>query len=399
MIRLTNKSDCCGCSACVQRCPKQCVSLYEDEEGFLYPQIDYSKCIDCGLCEKVCPTLNTGTPSPPLKCYAAVHPDEQVREASSSGGVFTMLAESVIDDGGVVFGAKWSNNWEVIHSYTDTADGLSVFRGSKYTQSIIGNSYKEAEKFLVSGRKVLFTGTPCQIAGLRLFLRKDYDNLITMDFVCHGVPAPGVFRWYLQEELYNYAGQKPPRFEHLPRDLRLPDGIKIDSINFRDKRSGWKNFSISLKITDRRSGIKTILITNTIRKHPYGIGFLNDYYLRPSCHRCTFKGLSSGADITVADYWGYKNADDDKGVSAVLISTMKGSHLFESVSSHHTATDYEDILRSNPAMEYSAQGPYRQYFYRYKNASFRENIKKLTSANILDKVRRKIWLMTHKQKF
>lgn len=398
MIRLTNKSDCCGCSACVQRCPKQCISLHEDKEGFSYPETDYSKCIDCGLCEKVCPTLNTRKPTRPHKCYAAIHQDEQVRRASSSGGVFTMLAESVIENGGVVFGAKWDSNWKVIHSYTDTTDGLSVFRGSKYVQSIIGNSYKEAENFLIAGRKVLFTGTPCQIAALKLFLRKNYDNLITMDFVCHGVPSPGVFRWYLQEELYNYAGQKPPRLDYLPSDLLFPDGIKIDSINFRDKRSGWRNFSISLNIQDKRSGIKTVLITDTVRMHPYGIGFLNNYYLRPSCHKCACKGLSSGADITVADYWGRQKeiADDDKGISAVLLSTMKGCRLFESVCSHHMVTDYENILRSNSAMEHSAYGPYRSYFYQIQKRSFRGNIKRLTSTSILDKVRRKMWLMIHK---
>lgn len=201
MISINDKKDCCGCAACVQRCPKQCITLHEDNEGFLYPQVDESLCIDCGLCEKVCPVINQADERTPLGVYAAKNPNESVRMQSSSGGVFTMLAERIIDEDGVVFGACFDERWEVVHSYVETKEALAKFRGSKYVQSKIGSTYQQVEGFLKSGRKVLFSGTPCQIAGLKKYLRKEYDNLLAVDFICHGVPSPGVFRTYLQEEI------------------------------------------------------------------------------------------------------------------------------------------------------------------------------------------------------
>lgn len=167
MISIKDKQDCCGCAACVQRCPKQCITLHEDNEGFLYPQVDESLCIDCGLCEKVCPVINQADERTPLGVYAVKNPNESVRMQSSSGGVFTMLAEHIIDEGGVVFGACFDECWEVVHSYAETKEALAKFRGSKYVQSKIGSTYQQAEGFLKSGRKVLFSGTPCQIAGLK----------------------------------------------------------------------------------------------------------------------------------------------------------------------------------------------------------------------------------------
>lgn len=199
MVELIDKSKCCGCAACVQVCPKQCISFNEDIEGFLYPIVNKDLCIDCRLCEKVCPFLNLNDPRKPVKVLAAINPNEEIRMKSSSGGIFTMLAEAVIDKGGVVFGARFDKNWEVMHDYTETKEGLDIFRGAKYTQSKIGRTYKEAKDFLIQGRKVLFSGTGCQIAGLRLFLHKKYDNLLMVEIACHGVPSPAVWRAYLDE--------------------------------------------------------------------------------------------------------------------------------------------------------------------------------------------------------
>ena len=199
MLQIKEKKDCCGCEACVQRCPQQCIAVREDSEGFLYPVVDEGRCTDCGLCERVCPGLQPGEPREPLKVYAAKNPDEKVRIQSSSGGIFSLLAEQVIRAGGVVFGARFDGRWEVVHDYTEAMEGLEAFRGSKYVQSRTGETYRLAETFLRAGRKVLFCGTPCQIAGLKLFLRKEYENLLTVDFICHGVPSPGIWRKYLQE--------------------------------------------------------------------------------------------------------------------------------------------------------------------------------------------------------
>lgn len=201
MIHVVDKYACCGCHACVQRCPKHCITMREDEEGFFYPFINETLCLDCGLCEKVCPVLQQDEARRPLKVYAAKNPDDRVRMLSSFGGVFTMLAEQILDEGGVVFGARFDENWDVVHSYVDNKKDLEVFRGSKYVQSYIGDCFQKAECFLKEGRKVLFSGTPCQIAGLRLFLRERYDNLLTVDLVCHGVPSPKVWRTYLNETI------------------------------------------------------------------------------------------------------------------------------------------------------------------------------------------------------
>ena len=212
----------------MQRCPNACIIMLEDEQGFLYPKVDTAKCIDCGLCEKVCPVLNHGEPRQPLVCYAAIHHDEKIRLASSSGGVFTALAEYVITNSGVVFGARFNEKWEVVHDYTETIEGLAAFRGSKYVQSTIGDNYRLAEQFLKDGRQVLFTGTPCQIAGLNNYLRKEYENLLSVEVACHGVPSPLVWREYIKD--------KNPT-----------------SINFRDKRNGWKEFGLNINTRNSES--------------------------------------------------------------------------------------------------------------------------------------------------
>lgn len=199
MINIEDKSLCCGCGACLQVCPKHCITFVQDEEGFLYPFVNEKICVDCGLCEKVCPVINQNTPCDrPLQTYAAVNKNDSKRMMSSSGAAFRSIAEIVIQDNGVVFGAKFDDDWSVIHDCTETLEGLVAFQGSKYVQSKIGDCYLRAKAYLDQGRKVLFSGTPCQIAGFNLFLRKPYSNLITVDLICHGVPSPRVWDEYLK---------------------------------------------------------------------------------------------------------------------------------------------------------------------------------------------------------
>jgi len=326
MIEIKDNKDCCGCAACVQICPKECISLIEDGEGFLYPHVDRNGCIGCGLCERVCPFINAGEAREPLRCYAAKNKDERVRMESSSGGVFTLLAESIIDEGGVVFGARFDDEWEVVHDFTETKAGLAAFRGSKYVQSRIGNTFRQAESFLKEDRKVLFSGTPCQIKGLKQYLRRDYDNLLAVDFICHGVPSPGVWRQYLDETF-----SKPDRREGRGKNtvLSSPKAIPvITGISFRDKKLGWKKYSFVVRGKSAGQADKnSVLLSDMHQNNAFMKAFLSDLILRPSCYGCRAKGGRSGSDITIADFWGIQNImpdfDDDKGVSLILCYSNK----------------------------------------------------------------------------
>ena len=353
MIKIKDKKSCCGCSACVQKCPKQCICLKEDNEGFLYPEVDNSACIDCGLCEKVCPILYQGEQRRPLKVYAAKILDEEIRRQSSSGGIFTFLAEQVIQEGGVVFGARFDENWEVKHDFTETIEGLAVFRGSKYVQSRIEDNYKKAEEFLKQGRKVLFSGTPCQIAGLKRFLRKEYDNLLTVDFICHGVPSPGVWRQYLKETVSRMCDKNS-----VPTDPISMENARVESISFRDKSSGWKKYSFALTLSaTSRSGAKnTVSLCEVFPQNVFMKGFLADLYLRPSCYACAAKSGKSGSDITVGDLWGAPfiigNDDDDKGTSLILINNgMNDLKEFLWMKE----IDYSSAIAYNPSLEKSVK--------------------------------------------
>lgn len=221
-MQIENLKNCTGCSACFASCPKNAISLVPNEEGFLYPQIDSSKCIQCGLCEKVCPTLNIqqGANKNP-KAFAVINDDEKIRMESSSGGVFTAVAKKVIEENGIVFGVKLDEHQKAVFSFTENVEGLSEFRGSKYVQAQVGNAFKECKNFLIENKKVLFTGTPCQIEGLKLFLGKEYENLLTMDIICHGVPSPLVWKKYTEFCEKKFAS-------------------RIVKTAFRRKNDGWK---------------------------------------------------------------------------------------------------------------------------------------------------------------
>ncbi len=344
MIDIKEKYKCCGCEACIQVCPQQCISMTEDSEGFRYPKVDIQRCIGCILCEKVCPVINQSEPRRPIVVKAAVNPDEDVRMASSSGGVFSLLAENVIRREGVVFGVRFDEDWSVMHDYAETLDGLLAFRGSKYLQSRIGKSYRKAEYFLKQGRCVLFSGTACQIAGLKKFLRRDYENLYTIDVVCHGVPSPKVWKSYLQSKF----------------------GGKIDeicSVNFRNKLYGWKDYGLQINCRNGK------VVYEPFRESLFMKCFLKDLDLRPSCYDCPAKGGKSGSDITLGDFWGvqryFPELDDDKGLSAVMINSEKGKSLFEAVVSKEKDVSYESVFAGNPSIERSVGIPeYREDFWK-----------------------------------
>lgn len=378
MIRIVDPSHCCGCSACVQRCPKQCISLREDAEGFLYPEVDASLCVDCGLCEQVCPELHPDAERQPLQTFAAVNPDAEVRRTSSSGGVFTALAEVVIDAGGVVFGAAFDEHWEVRHRYAETREELAAFRGSKYVQSVIGDTFLQAERFLKSGRQVLFSGTPCQIAGLRRFLRRDYDHLLCVDFVCHGVPSPGVFRAYLAEEMTKIARQGEKKYSFafstipsIPKADALAArlGCRIEDIRFRDKTNGWKKFSFALSLSKASAAGEKIQFCalNGFTENAFMQAFLRDLILRPSCYACPAKCFRSGSDLTLGDYWGVEHEaphlDDDGGTSLVFANSGRGQQFLSSLPFLLHPQPFGRVHAHNPSITVSVSHPVNRKFF------------------------------------
>lgn len=345
MINIIDKHNCCGCSACASICPKHCISMQADNEGFLYPEVDGEYCIDCGLCEKVCHELHPYDKREPIKVLAAINKDEEVRLKSSSGGVFYLLAEKTIAEGGVVFGARFDEQWQVVIDYSEDMKGVEAFMGSKYVQARMATAYADAKRFLAEGRKVLFSGTPCQIAGLHHFLRKHYDNLLTVDFVCHGTPSPKVWSMYLDEVIC--------------------EGQRISNIEFRNKAKGWNKFSFHLKYNEDD---KTISLLSPFAKNHFMKAFLKDVILRPSCYECAAKGFSSQSDLTLADFWGiravFPQMDDDKGTSLVFINTERGRQSMDYTKMEVRGTSYERIKPLNPACYRSVvPNPKRDVFF------------------------------------
>ncbi len=347
MIKIVDKKDCCGCGACAQRCPRKCIEMKHDNEGFVYPVIDTAQCTNCGLCNRVCPVINQQPEQHPVATYAATNDNQAIREESSSGGVFTQLAEATINNGGVVFGATFNEHWEVEHICVDNTNDIKKLRGSKYVQSKIGNNYSVAEKLLKEGKEVLFSGTPCQIAGLKRFLRKEYKNLKTIDIVCHGTPSPRIWKKYLNEI------------------CRANNIATINDIQFRNKAEGWKRYSFVIKYTDNNGN--ECEFRETLGNNLFMKCFLSDLCLRPSCYKCPARSGKSGSDITLADLWGAQNIcpeiDDDKGLSLVIVRKEQEFPPFRK-----TAIPYSEALKYNPSIERDVREPKRRRkFFRKAN--------------------------------
>ncbi len=332
--------DCCGCGACYNKCPVGAISMQENEEGFLTPVIDEAKCTNCGLCLKACPSLNTefkNNPQP--ECYAAMA-DDEIRMKSSSGGIFTLLAEYILDKGGYVCGAAFDDNWDVHHIIIDNKNDLDKLRGSKYVQSNTENCYKQIKKLLDEDKYVLFSGCPCQVAGLYAFLGKNYEKLYTVDILCHGSPSPGVWQKYLNE------------------NFNKNDIIKI---NFRDKNKiGWScsHCTISTKNGDA-------IVTDDFTKL-----FHSSINLRESCYNCDYSKKPRPADITLGDFWGIsdhiKGLNDGKGLSFVLINNDKGKFFFNEIADKTKKWDI-NLLKdyNNGHQKYGLQmHPKRKKFFK-----------------------------------
>lgn len=371
MINIERKKDCCGCGACAQSCPKMCIALKTDIEGFLYPEIDKEECNNCGLCEKVCPIVNSAKKSENvLGSYVAYSPDDELRAKSSSGGMFSLFANEILRSGGIVYGAAFDDNLLVHHIGIECQDELYKLQGSKYLQSRMEDTYVQVRKHLETGRRVLWTGTACQVSGLKKFLRKEYENLYTIDVLCHGVPSPKVWGKYLAEQ-------------------EKIHGATVARTFFRKKDSGWKTFTLELQFND--SGVYKQVFTKDLFMQM----FLGDICLRPSCHDCKFKALERDSDITIGDAWGIENhcpeMDDNKGASVVIVHSSKGQAFFEEIIPLIKCKNiHTDILLPPTADSRKSVKPHRNrkiFFEKLNDGADFKKLAKLTKPTLYQKCR------------
>ncbi len=324
-----NLEKCTGCRLCENACPKQAIKMESKWFGFLYPQVDEEKCIHCGLCDKVCPANNIQQTNV-IDSFIG-YTQDKIREKESSGGIFSQIAKYVLEKQGIVFGAVFDKDWNVIITYTD--NDITPMLGSKYVQADVKNTYQECKDFLEQGKLVLYTGTPCQIYGLEGFLKKDYDNLITVDVFCHGAPSPKAWQHYLKS--FNK---------------------EIESINFRDKRTSWEKYRLSIKFKDGTE------LSEYHRDNKYMQLFLDNKILRKSCFDCRLRA-NSKADISLGDAWGIQtNLNDHKGLSDIIIHTEKGKAIFEGMNIVKEKVSYDKILKTN-CVDYKLNIPKDRAFY------------------------------------
>lgn len=368
--------ECTGCSACLHICPKSCINMVPDNYGFLYPHINDEICVNCGICEKNCPVLNKTEQEIPINtnCYATKTNDETIRKQSSSGGIFSVIAEKILENNGIVYGAAFDESFVVKHIGISSINDLDLLRRSKYVQSDLNNSFSAIKQHLDDGKAVLFTGTPCQIEGLLSYLRKPYDNLITMDFVCHGVPAPNVWEYYKT---------------YLQKQYKSP----ITNINFRDKSLGWKNSSVRFAFENGS------VYCNSFKNDPYMKVFLANMDLREACYACKFKSTNHKSDITVADFWGIDKInpaiDDDKGLSLLMVNTEKGNTLLNNIKNNLTLikTDIEKSFPYNPCIIKPASvHNFRPYFLsNYNKGDFEKLVNNCLNPSYIIRLKRKLY--------
>lgn len=389
-INISDKQKCSGCNACHEICPQHCISMSEDSVGALYPKVDISKCIECGACTKVCPFINPLKPLHPKACYAAININLKDRLKSSSGGVFVALAREVISKGGVVIGAVFTADWNVKHVAAETMEEVLSMMGSKYVQSDTQGTYSKAREYLNAGRSVLYSGTPCQIAGLKHYLKKDYSNLLAVEVICHGTPTPGIWQSYLDEIIIRPQGDGKIRFR--PNSQLLKDGAHIESVNFRDKREGWKKFGFALSLVEACKGEENSVLHSIYQpfvQNEYMHAFLRNWSLRPSCYSCEAKSGKSQADLTIGDFWGVEKYSDlpfdDKGTSCVVVRSAKGAEAIRLSELNLTECKYTTVFEGNPSIEESVALSYnaKRFNRIFRKYGFCEAYNKMLHPSIL----------------
>ena len=370
MIQIQDKSKCCGCCACVDVCAHHAITLKTDIEGFWYPEVDKDKCVDCGLCEKVCPELHIldlkkNDFEKPAHTIAAINKNMSVRWDSTSGGAFSALADVMYAQGGYVSGAVYNDDFSVSNYISNNQEDLKRLRSSKYLQSKAEGLYKQIRDLLRNGEKVLACGTPCQMAALRSFLRKDYDNLTIVDFICRGVNSPKVYRKYLDSLERKYGG-------------------KVVYVKAKNKELGWRNLTRKV-VFDNGKVYYGVRMDDDFRR-----GYHTNVFCRPSCYHCQYKGFPRMADITIADYWGIenvdKNLDNNIGTSMILLNSKKGIEYFEQAKEKFEwkETRFESILPGNIALRKPiepAKIDRKAFFEDLDNGTFDDVVKKYFPKN------------------
>lgn len=347
MIKITDKTLCCGCTACVTACPAQCIVLRRDREGFDYPVAEPDRCINCGKCEKVCPVLNPREPAEAMEALA-VRNDAFI-EGSSSGGVFPSLAAEVLEQGGTVYGAVINEDMTVGHADAEVFSDVEKMRGSKYVQSDLYSVFEEIKEKLSAGKKVLFSGTSCQVAGLKSYLGGEYEGLYTVDCACHGVPSPGLWEKYVMA-------------------LEALEGGKMKYVRFRDKKRSWMHYDF---VYDAGNGE----IRRKYMDDPYIALFAQNMTLRPSCYKCPARNGRSGSDLTLADLWSVVTSapelNDDRGVSLVLVNTEKGRDMMAEAAQMARSVEIKEAMKNNGGFAEMADMPERreEFFKGYHSAA------------------------------
>ena len=387
-----NKVNCCGCTACFNICPTKAITMQEDEEGFLYPVVDEEKCVNCNMCEKVCPVINPKVNSKLPKAYATRIKDDDILETSTSGGFFTPLAEYVLKNNGIVVGVAFGEDYRVEHLKIDNSnkERIKDLRGSKYVQSYLGKTFQEVKKLLEENRLVLFTGTPCQLQGLNNYLAKDYENLITMDLICHGVPSPKLWDLYVKYQQNKYKS-------------------KIKEIHFRNKTYGYHSGTMKLVFNNNKKYYGSARVDYMLKS------FFTEISSRPSCYQCAFKNKRHVCDFTVFDCWHISDLvqgmkDDDKGYTNVFVNTEKGKDILEKIEKNIDTYEIDinkAISLDGPMVEKSAvPNQNRKMFYqtlnkegiektirKYINISYKDKMielskKILYNTNMLEKIKK-----------
>lgn len=380
MIDIKEKSDCCGCTACMNACPRSCIEMQEDSEGFLYPVVHKADCIGCNMCESVCPILNHVEKeiNPSQRAYVVQNRNQEICLQSTAGGAFTAIAEYVIEQKGIVFGVEMTDEYFVKHVAVEEKVDLVKFRNSKYVQSKLGNTYALVSQQLKSGRLVCFSGTPCQIEGLRSYLKRDYENLILVDVVCRAVPSPGVWKRYIEMEIQKRGS--------------------IQSVRFRDKALGYQFSTMELK------DVHGVVYRGGIESQPWLRMFFSGMIIRPSCTKCKFRERYRNSDFTIWDCFNVysfdKNFDEDIGATRVLIHTKKGTEIFEHIKNEfkYKAVEADVAVEGVREMiESPKPHPRRQEFYSdFRRMSFEDLLSKYYPMTIKIQLKKNVRLALNK---